>query len=202
MNKKPYSEACDQNRDPILAVLKDVLRDNDTLLEVGSGTGQHAAYFPRFLPHITWQPSDVAANLAGIESWRLEADLTNVLPAVTLDVNQLPWQVPPVSAVFSANTAHILSWFAVTNLFKGVSAALEDRETAIFCLYGPFNYDGQYTSASNASFDQWLKARDPESGIRDIADLKQLATVNRLELGEDIEMPINNRLLTFKRTNE
>jgi len=200
MHNKPYSEACVQNREPIIHELKRIFCNSLHVLEIGSGTGQHAAYFPEFLPHIQWHPSDVAAYLPGIEAWRSEAALKNVSAAVRLDVNQPEWPPLNVDAVFSANAIHIMSWSSVKNLIKGVTALLQksNHPDRLLCFYGPFNYHGNYSSESNARFDQWLKNRDPASGIRHFEELCELASENGMSHQDDIKMPANNRLLVFR----
>lgn len=195
--QKPFSEACEQNKAPILAVLSQYLTTETTVLEVGSGTGQHAAYFAAHLPHLRWQPSDVAAHLAGIELWRQAALCPNLLPTQILDVKQRPWTVHNVGAVFSANTAHIMSWPEVIQLFQGVADIL--NHDGYFFLYGPFSYQGQHVSDSNAQFDHFLKARDPLSGVRDVQDLQRLAETQGLQWVTDCVMPVNNRILIWKQ---
>lgn len=194
--QKPFSSACIENQQPILGVLQRVLAERSSVLEIGSGTGQHAAYFPAFLPHLRWQPSDVAAHVAGIELWRGDAGLENVLPCLVLDVLQA-WPEQHYDAVFSANTAHIMSFTAVEAMIRGVATVLHDD--GVFCLYGPFKQDGKHTSDSNARFDDFLQQRDPASGVRDIADLAQCALTVGLDLAETVEMPVNNKILLFQR---
>ncbi|NIP72140.1 MAG: DUF938 domain-containing protein [Gammaproteobacteria bacterium] len=194
---KPYAESCDQNRDPILAVIREVYTRPGMLLEIGSGTGQHAVYFARHLPHVQWQPADVAENLPGITAWVEEAELLNVRTPLELDVTMGRWPVARVDAVFSANTVHIMSWPEVQAMFKGLARVMNND--APFCLYGPFNYHGRYTSESNARFDGWLRARDPNSGIRDVDDLHDLAQAVRLEPEDDRAMPADNRTLVWRR---
>lgn len=196
---KPISLACERNQAPILAQLQPLFAERKHILEIASGTGQHAVYFARAMPHLVWQTSDLAVHHAGIRAWLDEAQLPNVLPPLVLDVNQPDWGVNRVDAVFNANTVHIVSWPAVCNLFAGVARIL--AENGVFCLYGPYNYDGAYTSASNAEFDAWLKARDAESGIRDFAAVCELATGLGLILRDDIAMPSNNRLLVFNKVS-
>lgn len=185
---KPFSEASERNRAPILAILKRVFKDRKHVLEIGSGTGQHAAYFARELPHLVWQASDVAENLPGIREW-----VTTPLP-IELDVDQ-PWPELKVDAVFSANTCHILSWPQVERMFHGIGSI---RTLKTLCLYGPFSYGGKHTSESNARFDAILRARDPLSGLRDFDDIARLAERAGLILLEDNAMPANNRLLVWK----
>ncbi|HRF43220.1 MAG TPA: DUF938 domain-containing protein [Candidatus Competibacteraceae bacterium] len=194
---KPYSEACEQNREPILAVLREVFTEPGLILEIGAGTGQHAVHFARQLPHLIWQPTDVAAHLLGIHLWITEANLPNLRSPLELDVCHNPWPVAHAVGVFSANTTHIMAWPMVECLFRGAGQLLESGGGGVFCLYGPFNYNGHYTSASNAGFDSWLRMRDPDSGIRDFADLDQLASANGLRLLHDYAMPVNNRILVW-----
>jgi len=194
---KPYSEACEQNKDPILAVLREVFTEPGLILEIGAGTGQHAVHFARHLPHLIWQPTDMALHLPGIQAWIVEANLPNLRLPLELDVCCDHWPVAQVAGVFSANTTHIMAWPMVERLFRGVGHLLEAGGT--FCLYGPFNYDGRYTSASNAKFDDWLQMRDPKSGLRDVADLERLAVANSLSLLRDEAMPVNNRTLVWTR---
>lgn len=194
---KPYAESCDQNRDPILDVLRPLLGSCSALLEIGSGTGQHAVYFAARLPHLHWIPSDCEENLSGIALWRQEADLPNVHAPLALDVTQANWPEVDVQAVFSANTAHIMNWPQVQALFRGVGETLPGG--GLFLLYGPFNYGGNYTSDSNRRFDAWLKARDPLSGLRDFEALDQLAAQAGMQLQDDIAMPANNRILCWQK---
>jgi SAM-dependent methyltransferase len=186
---RPYSEACERNRAPILAVLKRVFRDSRVVLEIGSGTGQHAAYFAAELAHLRWQASDVAEHLAGIRLWGVDP--------IELDVDQ-PWPAVDADAVFSANTAHIMSWPQVERVFAGVANMDSLR---IFCLYGPFHYGGRPSSESNARFDAVLRSRDPTSGIRDFEHVQALAGRCGLAFIEDNAMPANNRLVVFKKQN-
>lgn len=194
---KPYSESCEQNRAPILQVLRAKLAGRSRLLEIGSGTGQHAAYFAPEFPSLIWQTSDVAAYHPGIRAWLEDAESGNILPPLALDVCRDSWPDTLFDAVFSANTAHIMAWSEVECMFEGVGKVLEAG--GVFCLYGPFNYGGRFTSDSNARFEQWLKARDPESGIKDFEALQKLAEYAGLSLGKDYEMPANNRILAWSK---
>jgi len=194
---KPYSEACERNRDPILAVIAPLLAGRRALLEIGSGTGQHAVYFAARLPELIWYPSDRPEHHAGIRLWLDEAGLANVRPPLSLDVTQPRWNAPAVDAVFSANTAHIMHLDEVVAMFNGVAAVLPPH--GLFMLYGPFNYQGSYTSASNAQFDDWLRLRDPLSGIRDFEYLDALAAAEGMGLRHDVAMPANNRLLVWEK---
>jgi len=194
---KPHSESCERNQAPILAVLQEVFADRRRVLEIASGTGQHAVYFGRALPHLTWQCSELAQHHAGIHAWLDEAGLANVLAPVVLDVNATAWPVAPVDAVFNANTMHIVSWPEVERMFEGIGRVLEDG--GLLVVYGPFNYGGNFTSESNARFDAWLKARDAASGIRDFEAVDRLARSQGLALLQDITMPANNRILVWRK---
>jgi cyclopropane fatty-acyl-phospholipid synthase-like methyltransferase len=194
---KPYSESCEQNRTPILKALAPRLADCETLLEIGSGTGQHAVYFAPNLAQLVWQTSDRVENHHGIKLWLEEAALPNVRAPLALDVLVDPWPTERFDAVFSANTAHIMSESAVAAMFSCVGEVL--RTNGPFMLYGPFNYDGRFTSDSNARFDGWLRQHDPQMGIRDLAWLRELGDQVGLELDEDLEMPVNNRFLVWRK---
>jgi SAM-dependent methyltransferase len=192
---KPYAESSEVNKVPILAVLKEIFADRKRVLEIASGTGQHAVYFGRELPHLTWQPSELAQHLAGIQAWLDEAQLPNVLSPLAIDVNDTHWPVAAVDAIFNANTVHIISWPEVERLFAHIARVIEPG--GCVCLYGPYNYNGNFTSESNARFDAWLKSRDPNSGVRDFEAVNRLAASHGLELLHDIEMPSNNRILVW-----
>jgi cyclopropane fatty-acyl-phospholipid synthase-like methyltransferase len=193
---KPFSQACEENRNHILSVLAPYLANARSLLEVGSGTGQHAAYFAAKLPSVVWQASDLPENLPGIRLWIAEAELPNLPLPVELDVIG-QWPKGLFDAVFSANTAHIMSDSEVAAMFRGIPTALAPG--GVFALYGPFNYNGDYTSESNARFDRWLKATDPISGIKDFKTLNALAVEGGLLLLKDHEMPANNHMLVWQR---
>lgn len=194
---KPFSEACEENKKPILAVIEPLFRDCKNVLEVGSGTGQHAVYFAAQMPHLVWHTSDVAAHHAGIRMWLDEAALPNLRPPLQLDVMRDPWPELAVDAVYSANTVHIMGWPEVEAFFAGVGKLLP--EGGLFVLYGPFNYGGKYTSASNEEFDFWLKHRDPASGIRDFDGLNRLAEAAGMQFQHDYAMPVNNRTLAWRK---
>lgn len=196
---KPYSESCDQNKEPILAILNDILAASRRVLEIGSGTGQHAVYFGRHLTQLVWQTSDITPHHTGIRAWLEDAQLPNVLPPLALNVATDPWPVELFDSVFSANTAHIMSMPEVTLMFAGIGRVLTPG--GIFCLYGPFNYNGHFTSESNARFDVWLKMRDPASGVRDFEYLDELAQAAGMTLLHDYAMPANNRTLVWRKGN-
>ena len=196
---KPVSEACLRNQEPIAEALARILTEPATVLEIGSGTGQHAVHIGRRLPHLLWQPSDLAECLPGIHAWLQEAGLANVLNPVVLDVRQQPWLLGhEFDAVFTANTIHFVGWRSVESLLRGTAGVL--RAGGLFCVYGPFNYGGQYTSEGNRQLDLWLKGRDPDSGIKDIEEVRVRAEALGLLLQQDLAMPANNRLLVFQKT--
>ncbi len=194
---KPFAESCEQNKEPILAVLREVFADRVRVLEIASGTGQHAIHFGRAMPHLLWQTSELAHNHPGIRTWLDEAALSNVLAPVEIDVDHERWPVDEVDAVFNANTVHIVSWARVERMFAGIGRVLVSG--GVLCLYGPFNYGGRYFAESNARFDVWLKDRDPDSGVRDFEALNRLAEAQGMILAADRPMPSDNRTLVWKK---
>lgn len=212
-DNKPYAPACERNRAPILGVLRERFADRHRVLEIGSGTGQHAVHFAAAMPWLTWQCSDVAGNLPGIRMWLDDAGLSNTPPAIELNVAKGPWPDTGFDAVFSANAVHIMGWAEVEAMFAGLDPVLGGAaagsqltaetsapdDSGVLVLYGPFNYDGDYGSDSNREFDGWLKARDPRSGIRDFEAVDVLARGIGLQLVDDIGMPANNRCLVWRR---
>lgn len=193
---KPYAESCEQNKQVILDILLKEFANTRHVLEIGSGTGQHAVCFAHALPHLYWQPSDLGENHPGINAWISDAGLNNIRAPLTLNVENDRWPSLEFDGVFSANTVHIMGWPEVETMFAGIGGVL--LPGGRFCLYGPFNYHGQFTSTSNANFDMWLKSRNPKSGVRDIEDLDTLAKKAGLELIEDYEMPANNRIIVWQ----
>ncbi len=196
MTDKPYSPACERNREPILAVLREHYADRRAVLEIGSGSGQHAVHFAAALPQLVWQCADRAPYLPGIRAWLDEARLPNTPAPLPLDVDG-PWPATRFDAIYSANTLHIMSAAQVETLFAQLPAVLADD--ALVVIYGPFRYGGQHTSASNAAFDASLRAGDPLSGIRDFEWVDGLASAQGLQLVEDRAMPANNRCLIWRR---
>ena len=194
---RPYSQSCENNKAPILAVLREELAGFDSVLEIGSGTGQHARYFAEHLPHLTWQPSDLPENHPAIELWRANYTGSNLPPPLTLDCTSPRWPVPLPQAVFTANSLHIMAWPAVQSLFAYLAAHAPAASRLL--IYGPFNYNGAYTSQSNAQFDRWLAARDPDSAIRHFEAVDDLATEAGYTLKTDHQMPANNRLLVWDK---
>ena len=196
--ERPFSQACENNKDPILDVLRQCLEPGSRVLEIGSGTGQHARYFAEQLPQVQWQPTDLAENLAGIESWRSDYGSDNLLPARPLDVRAAAWHEDIAEAVFTANSLHIMAWPAVESLFAYLGAHAPAE--SLLLVYGPFNYGFSYTSESNARFDQWLGLQHPESAIRDFEEVDALAGDAGYSLQSDYSMPANNRLLHWRKS--
>jgi len=197
---KPFAQSCAENQEVILATIRPLLSDTKSVLEIGSGTGQHAVYFAKQLNHLHWQTSDLPAYHEGIELWIKDSQLSNVKAPITLDVADSNWPNQKFDAIFTANTLHIMSFSDVQSLFKNIIQVL--NANARLLIYGPFNYNNQFTSESNSRFDAWLKSRDPKSGIRHFEDINDMAKQAGLKLIEDIEMPVNNRLLYFQNQRE
>lgn len=193
---KPYAESCEQNKHVILNVLRQTFVAPGKVLEIGSGTGQHAVHFTQHLPHLSWQPSDVAEQIPGMTLWFADVAHNRILEPLLLDVNH-HWPDEQFDYVFTANTLHIVSWPQVQAMFAGVGQVL--KPNGLWAQYGPFNYGGQFTSESNARFDVWLKNRDPQSGIRNFEDLQMLAEQHGMLLLQDFEMPVNNRTLVWQK---
>lgn len=191
---KPDAPSCARNRGPILEVLRDHVADRRQLLEIGSGTGQHAIYFAAELPRLIWQTSDRAENLPGIRAWLDSAGLPNTPPPVPLDVRGA-WPTTRFDAVFSANTLHIMSWPEVERLFVSLPGIMAEDFRLV--VYGPFNYGGRFTSESNAAFDAMLRERGAHQGLRDVEAVDALAARAGLRLTEDRAMPSNNRCLVW-----
>lgn len=187
---KQFSPSCERNKEPILAVLREILPAGQ-VLEIGSGSGQHAVHFARALPQVEWQPSDVAENLPSIRAWRAEGGLANLCEPVALDLFSDDWPAINAQAVVCINTIHIVSWQGVEKLFDGVGRLL--AAGGVMYVYGPYRYRQRPLEPSNEEFDRWLKARDPLSGVRLFEEMNALAEKNRLILAADRAMPANNR---------
>jgi SAM-dependent methyltransferase len=193
----PYSDACERNKDPILEVLREVFAGCTHVLEIGSGTGQHAVHFATAMPWLVWQPSELGEAMQGLRRRIFNEGPSNLRAPVELDVTRTPWDVRRVDAVFTANTLHIMHWPEVGSLFGGLPAVA--KPGAVLAIYGPFSYGGAHTSPSNASFDALLRARDPGSGVRDFEAVDELARRAGFALAADHAMPANNRTLVWKR---
>lgn len=193
----PFSPASERNAQPILAAIEPLFAPVSEVLEIGSGTGQHAVTFAAAMPHLVWHASDLVENHAGIAAWMAQQPAANLRGPLELDVGRRPWPLARADAVFSANTAHIMSWLDVCAMFSGVAALLP--ADGLFCLYGPFNVGGRFTSESNRAFHHSLRGRWPHMGIRAQEDLVRLAGHRGMTLHGEAVMPANNRLLVFKR---
>jgi SAM-dependent methyltransferase len=192
----PHSDACERNKGPILQVLRPAFSACQHVLEIGSGTGQHAVHFAVEMPGIVWQPSETADVMPALRKRIFNEGPSNLRAPVELDVTQLPWDVRRVDGVFTANTLHIMHWPQVRALFAGLPAVV--KPGAVLAVYGPFSYGGKCTSASNESFDTMLHARDPESGIRNFEDVDALARAAGFEFVADHPMPANNQTLVWR----
>ena len=200
MIDKPFAPATERNSQPILRVIRDEFRDIGSILEIGSGTGQHAVCFGAALEHLIWQTSDVEDNHPGIHAWLCDANLPNIREPVALDVLSDTVSDQSYDGVFSANTAHIMSFEAVENMFLLVSSVLEDD--GVFVLYGPFRQDGDFNTHSNAAFDRSLRGRDPAMGIRDLEDLDCLAGQGGMRRARLYAMPANNHIVVWLKDNQ
>ena len=190
-----------RNRDPILAVLRRVLPTEGTVLEIASGSGEHAVYFAAGLPNLTWQPTDVdPIALRSISAHRDAGGLANLLAPVELDVQALSWPVERADGVVCINMLHIAPWSAAEGLMAGAGRVLPVG--GVLYLYGPFQDNGRHTATSNAVFDASLKARNPEWGLRDVADISHLAASKGLDQVGQIQMPANNLSLVFRRATD
>lgn len=196
-SKKPFAPSCERNRDPIREVLKRVLTGSGLLLEVGSGTGQHAAYLAKDFPAYQWQPTDLPENLEAINAWAAESDADNILPAKALDLSDDEWPVENADAILCLNTIHIVAWRLVEKLFTGAGKVL--RPGGVMYVYGPFEYSDRPLEPTNAEFNEWLKMRDPKSGIRKFDEVNRLAQENGLVLEGDEAMPANNRSIWWRK---
>lgn len=199
-NDLPYSQACENNKAPILERLQAIFNAPGKVLEIGTLTGQHAVHFAKAMPHLQWQPSDHPESAHLCRPRLARAALPNILPMVELDVSETAWPVESFQWAFSANTAHIMAWPEVEQMFQGIGERLTNDSA--FCLYGPFNHQGEYSSDSNRRFDQSLRAQAPHMGIRDLSDLSALAESVGMQLTEKHKLPANNQLLVFRKTKD
>lgn len=197
MTVKPNAPACERNKRPILEVIRVDFRDCSNILEIGSGTGQHAVYFAQAMPWLVWQTSDLAENHAGIGTWIADASLPNVRDPLLLDVQNSTGFAGKYDGVFSANTAHIMSMPEVHCMFDLAGRLLP--RGGRFCLYGPFNRDGDYTSESNRRFDQSLRDQDASMGIRDLGMLDESAARSDMRRERLYAMPANNALAVWRK---
>jgi len=195
---KPFSKACENNKKPILDVIGDYFNDSGLVLEIGTGTAQHAMYFAEKLQKLYWQTSDRSENIEGINLRVNEYTRYNLGRPLAIDVTQKEWQIDSCQGVFSANTSHIMNWHMVKNMFVGVGNILMPEK--YFCLYGPFMFNGKYTTTSNESFDKKIQERDPKSGLKNFEDLQRLAESQGLSFFKRHDLPANNNVLVWQRT--
>ena len=196
--EKPFSEACERNKEPILQVLLEHIYPADRrVIEIGAGTGQHAVYFAPKFPQVEWFPTDLPSNMLGLNMNFSEARIKNIQKPIRLDVSKDDFPKVKFDVVFTANTLHIMHWKDCKSFMKLLGHRLREGSRAI--IYGPFKYNGEFTSESNAAFDESLKERDPLSGIRAFEDVNSNMIKNGFELVEDYEMPSNNRCLVYRR---
>ena len=196
-DRLPFGQACEKNKEPILKVLKEYISDQESLLEIAGGTGQHGEFFAKSFPNIVWQTSDLPDAVTDLNLRISEANLQNLPRALTLDVNDPNWNVKKYELLFTANSLHIMSEESVENFFSRIPDALQ--QSALVFIYGPFKYDGKFTTESNAEFDEWLKEKDRRSGIRDFEVISELAISAGFSFVADVQMPSNNQLLVFSR---
>ncbi len=197
---KGFAPAAERNREPILEVLRRVLPASGTVLEIASGTGQHAVFFSERLPQLRWQPSDPAADaLRSIRAWVSEEARENLLAPIDLDVRSKPWPVARADAMLCINMIHVSPWEASEALFEGAQRLLS--ADAPLVTYGPYRVHGEHTAPSNAAFDQSLRSRNPRWGVRDIDELSELATRTGFTLEESVLMPANNMTLVWRRAS-
>ena len=196
-DSKPFAPSADRNKQVILEALQSLLTGDERVFEIGSGTGQHACHIASAMPGLVWQPTELADKLPGIERWIEEYKCTNVLPPVVMD---LACDIAPLSnasVCYTANTLHIVSWSLVQALFKFAATLLEDKGKLI--VYGPFSINGHHTSEGNRLFDEQLRVSDPQSGIRELGELNELACLHKFSEAKIIDMPANNKLLCWQK---
>jgi len=197
---KEYAPACERNSQVILNVLQRILAHSRTVLEIGSGTGQHAVFFANGLPHLQWQPTN-KESLESINAWRREAEFENVLPAQSMDLlaatDHQDLRLPEIDAIVCINTVHIMAWQGTEKLFELAASAIPPG--GVLYLYGPYRYADRPLEPSNENFDLWLQERDPLSGIRDFEAVNRLAELAGFELQEDLAMPANNRSIWWSK---
>jgi len=194
---KEFAPACERNKDPILEILREIFVEPKLVMEIGSGTGQHAEYFSQHLPHIQWQPCDLRESHPSIEAHRVESGRSNFLAPLFIDLLTDQWPLEQADAVVCINTIHIVAWQGVVNLFAGAGRILPPG--GLLYVYGPYRYANRPLEASNEKFDQWLQARDPVSGVRDFEHVNEVATVSGLQLEDDRPMPANNRSIWWRK---
>ena len=197
-NKKPFSSACEKNKKPILEVLKEIISpENRHLLEIGAGTGQHAIYFASHFRDLNWTISDIASRQYDLKQLIYKEKLKNIHGPIEFEIGKTLFPREDFDLIFLANVFHIISWKLIKTLIKTFGKSLKEGTQVL--VYGPFNYEGAFTSSGNKQFDKNLREKDPLSGIRSFEDVKKVMEKNGLFLGKDYEMPANNRLLLFMK---
>lgn len=198
VDPRRFAPATERNRGPILELLKRVLPTTGTVLEIASGTGEHAVFFGRNLPHLTWQPSDLdGAARASIVAWSAEARVSNLAAPLALDASQPNWPIDRADAVIAVNMIHIAPWTATIGLLSGAARILPAGAPLV--LYGPYKRGGRHTAPSNEAFDQNLRRQDPAWGVRDLETVIEAADAAGLTLAEIAQMPANNLGVVFHR---
>ncbi len=193
---KPCSPSAERNKEPILNVLKEELSSQQSVLEIGSGTGQHACYFSAALPHILWQPTELKENIPAIQQWMQEQHCSNLLEPKILNVDDQPWPYQNIDTCFTCNTFHIVGQSSVKSIFNGCKSVL--HESGKLCVYGPFALKGKHTSESNEHFDHQLRASNPNSGIRDLFVLDDIAQQHGFKPHRKLAMPANNFFVVWE----
>lgn len=191
------ASAAERNRGPVLGVLERILPKQGTVLEIASGTGHHVVWFAERLPRLTWQPSDLDAHCrTNIAGWTVDSGLTNILPPREIDASADDWGINGIQAVLCSNMIHIAPWPATQGLIAGAGRLLATRQPLF--LYGPFSRGGRHSAPSNQSFDESLRARNPDWGVRDLDEIAALAEERGFTLDEIVEMPANNLSVVFR----
>ncbi|MCA1595217.1 MAG: class I SAM-dependent methyltransferase [Chloroflexi bacterium] len=197
--EKLFAPSADRTRHAIFPVLRQVLPASGTVLEIASGTGQHAVHFAQAIPGLTWQPSDTDPRfLKSIQAWREEARLPNLLPPLLLDVTATPWPAPPAAAVFCSNMIHIAPWRCTQKLLEGAAAILPPGGP--LALYGAYLFRDRPNAPSNLQFDSYLRQQDVSWGVRNLEEVAAEAEKHGMRLDSVTEMPGNNFMVVFRRT--
>lgn len=197
-DRRRHAPATQRNREPILAVFRDILPADGTVLEIGSGTGEHVAFFAPLFPNLVWQPSDPDPGLRdSIAAWADASGAGNIRPPLEVDTRTDDWGIDRADAILCANVIHITPWAVAQGLMRGAGRILTPG--GLLSLYGPFKRDGRHTAPSNEQFDMSLRSQDPSWGVRDLTAVSGEAAANGLVRDKVIEMPANNLIVVFKR---
>lgn len=196
-NGLPFSPAAERNKSAILEKLQLVLQGSEKILEIGAGTGQHAVHFCQAMHGLQWFPSDLPERISVSNAVISTFGMKNISKAIALDVQQSVWPEISIDVIYTANTAHIMSWEVTQKMLVGAAQLLP--ENGLLIIYGPFKYAGDFTSESNQMFDASLKRSSPDQGIRDFEAIDRIANKHQLKILHDFEMPANNRMLVYKK---